>query len=103
MSRIIRIAITKNISDLINAISVLNIQPVDKENFDLIQESDLQLINAYQLDVCIKLGFQNCLTSLKWSSCDIVSYGLKGMDIILPPGRKQNIKVCVCRLEYLII
>src|SRR5438874_12800385 len=51
--------VQKNISDLINAISVLNIQPVDKENFDLIQESDLQLINAYQLDVCIKLGFQN--------------------------------------------
>jgi hypothetical protein len=49
----------KNISDLVNAIPVLNIEPVNQGNFDHIQENDLQLIDAYQLDVCIKLGFQN--------------------------------------------
>ena len=49
----------KNISDLIINVPVLNIQPVEEGNFDRIRENDLHLIDAYQLDVCIKFGFQN--------------------------------------------
>src|SRR6266487_4126530 len=49
----------KNISDLIINVPVLNILPVEEGNFDRIQENDLHLIDAYQLDVCIKFGFQN--------------------------------------------
>src|SRR6266496_3116502 len=49
----------KNISDLIINVPVLNIQPVEEGNFDWIQENDLHLTDAYQLDVCIKFGFQN--------------------------------------------
>jgi hypothetical protein len=62
----------KNISDLVNNTPILNIQPVKKGNFDCIQEVDLQLINSYQLDTCIKLGFQN----LKGSVLTIPKFGV---------------------------
>jgi len=49
----------KNISDLFEAVPVLDIQPFAQENYDNIQENDLKHINAYQLDVCLKFGFRH--------------------------------------------
>src|SRR3954471_21309792 len=49
----------KNISDLVKAAPVLNIQPATHKNYGHIQENDLARIKDYQLDVCLKFGFQN--------------------------------------------
>ncbi|HXL58312.1 MAG TPA: hypothetical protein VN958_18750 [Chitinophagaceae bacterium] len=53
-----------NIIDLINDVPLLKVQSYKKESFEYLEENDIQLINSYGLDVCIKLSSENLIGAI---------------------------------------
>ncbi len=54
----------KNISSLLNDVPILEVQPSPKEGFELVDEKDIQIIQSYKPDVCIKLGLKKVSGSI---------------------------------------